>query len=77
MRELTISDHDVIHKSRRGDVLRVMKYVVGGGGHKLTVNGFKMTLVHKKSAMNTEEEENKADCPKSREFKRSTVRKTY
>ena len=33
-----------------------MKYVVGGGGHKLTVNGFKMTLVHKKSAMNTEEE---------------------
>ena len=43
-RELTIDEHDVVLKCTMGDVLRVMRNVGGGGGHKLVVKNFKITL---------------------------------
>ena len=42
-----VSSHDVVTMARKGDVLRVMRNVGGGGGHKLTVRDFTIRIVHK------------------------------
>ena len=42
-----VSEHDVVSKAMKGDVLRVMRNVGGGGGHKLTVRDFTMRIAHK------------------------------
>jgi len=42
-----VSDHPVVTRARKGDVLRVMRNVGGGGGHSLTVRDFTMRIAHK------------------------------
>lgn len=47
-REFTVEDHDVIIKAKKGDTLSVMRNVGGGGGHHLTVENFKIKIIHRK-----------------------------
>ena len=42
--EVVIKDHPVVDKVRKGDKLKFMRNIGGGGGHSLTVNDFKVTL---------------------------------
>ena len=42
-----VSNHPVVTKARKGDVLRVMRNVGGGGGHSLTVRDLTMRIAHK------------------------------
>ena len=44
---IEVSNHPVVTKAKRGDVLRVMRNVGGGGGHSLTVRDFTMRIAHK------------------------------
>ena len=46
-KEVEVSNHPVVTRARKGDVLRVMRNVGGGGGHKLTVRDFTMRIAHK------------------------------
>jgi len=39
--------HPIVKMAKKGDVLRVMRHVGGGGGHCLNIRDFNMTLVHK------------------------------
>ena len=40
--------HSIVRLAQEGDVLRVMKNVGGGGGHRLMVNNFHIRVVYKK-----------------------------
>ena len=42
-----VANDPVVTKAKRGDVLRVMRNVGGGGGHSLTVLDFTMRIAHK------------------------------
>ena len=46
-KEVEVSDHPVVTRARKGDVLRVMRNVGGGGGHSLRVRDFTMRIAHK------------------------------
>ena len=48
LRQVTIEDHNVVGMCKTGDILRVMRNVGGGGGHRLTVKDFSITIFHKK-----------------------------
>ena len=50
--EASVEQHPVITEARRGDLIRVMRYVEGR--HGLEVRDFQMTLLHKKP-LTTEE----------------------
>ena len=54
LRTVTVESEDVVEKARSGDILRVMRNVGGGGGHRLIVKDFKMTIVHKRPSLATE-----------------------
>ena len=47
-RKVLISGHAVIQNAAKGDLLRVMRNVGGGGGHHLKVRNFRMKIKHKK-----------------------------
>ena len=44
---MEVADHPVVTRAKRGDILRVMRNIGGGGGHSLTVQDFTMTIAHK------------------------------
>ena len=44
--EVLVEEHPVITEARRGDLIRVLRYVEGS--HNLEVRDFQMTLFHKK-----------------------------
>ena len=46
-REVLVELHQVVSRARRGDLVRVVRNIGGGGGHRLTVKDFKMTIIHK------------------------------
>ena len=46
-REVLVEHHQVVSRARRGDLVRVVRNIGGGGGHRLTVKDFKMTIIHK------------------------------
>jgi len=54
-REIIVDNHAVTKEAMRGDVLRVMVYVGGGGGHHLYVKNFNMRLITKKPWRNEKE----------------------
>ena len=43
-REVMIKEHPVVDLLKRGDKLRFMRSVGGGGGHSLTVRNFKVMV---------------------------------
>merc|ERR1712013_445475 len=47
-REVVIKDHPVVEMLKRGDKLRFMRNVGGGGGHSLHVRQFKVVIELKK-----------------------------
>ena len=47
-REVEVVGHPVVSLAVRGDTLRVARNIGGGGGHRLNVRQFNMTIVHKK-----------------------------
>ena len=47
-REVVIKEHPVVDLLKRGDKLRFMLSVGGGGGHYLTVRNFKVLVELKK-----------------------------
>jgi len=47
-REVMVELHPVVMRAQKGDLIRVVRNVGGGGGHRLTVKNFKMTLLHKR-----------------------------
>ena len=47
-RVFEVINHDVVKKCVKGDVLRVMRNIGGGGGHRLDVRDFKMRIEFKK-----------------------------
>jgi len=47
-REVEVVEHPVVTLAGKGDVIRVMRNVGGGGGHRLTVKNFKMRIIHKR-----------------------------
>ena len=59
-KEVEVSNHPVVTRARKGDVLRVMRNVGGGGGHSLTIRDFTMRITHKNEITNPSWEEENA-----------------
>ena len=46
-KDVALVNHPVVTRAKRGDILRVVRHVGGGGGRVLNVRDFSMRIAHK------------------------------